>query len=145
MPIPSFAIARYGKGRFPREIALGNGISTRTLPHTKELHPFIAYKLQSIYNEDHLSRISIDKYYIRVEGIVDEGSQNYDFSERRALVFVSFRFGAHPWGPAVTTPKLHVPLDWGGAEPSGDSESDAIQDLLRQDEELRRSSSCVGN
>lgn len=67
---------------------------------------------------------------------------DFSFREWRMSVAVRWRFSPDPWGPATTSPPGHVPLEWGLAEGAlGTHES--IIDLLRQDEELRRGSSCV--
>ncbi len=66
----------------------------------------------------------------------------FDFSyrERRFLALLRWSFAADPWAPPAAAEPGHVPLEWGLEEgPGGD---DDIMELLRQDEDLRRGSSC---
>lgn len=71
----------------------------------------------------------------------DRPGFNFDYTEVRARVLVRWSFTSDPWGPRTTAPHGHVPLPWGiGPGEAGDEER--IIDLLRQDEELRRGSSC---
>lgn len=67
---------------------------------------------------------------------------DFDYRESRARVVLRWVFRGDPWGPReAPTPADHVPLPWGlGAGDGGEEER--IIDLLRQDEELRRGSSC---
>lgn len=72
----------------------------------------------------------------------DRPGADYSFRESRIAVVARWRFAPDPWSPPTVSPPGHVPLDWGAG--SGDGErSESIIDLLRQDEELRRGSSCV--
>jgi len=66
---------------------------------------------------------------------------DFDSREARALVTLRWRRTADPWAPRSVRPAGHVPLDWGlgGEEEEG---AESVLDLLRQDEELRRGSSC---
>jgi hypothetical protein len=67
---------------------------------------------------------------------------DFDFNEQRVAIRVRWAFAADPWAPRAVDVPDHVPLDWGleGGEGLGEEH---ILDLLRQDEELRRGSSCV--
>jgi len=66
---------------------------------------------------------------------------DFDSREVRALATLRWRRTADPWAPRTVRPAGHVRLDWGlvGGEEEG---AESILDLLRQDEELRRGSSC---
>ncbi|MCA1733332.1 MAG: hypothetical protein LC732_06980, partial [Acidobacteria bacterium] len=66
---------------------------------------------------------------------------DFDYSESRVLLLVRFGFRADPSAPRAVHSADHVPLEWGLARGDG-SETERIIDLLRQDEELRRGSSC---
>ena len=66
---------------------------------------------------------------------------DFDYTETRVVLKVQWRFAADPWAPRGEQPAGHVPLDWGLGSGEG-SEQERILDLLRQDEELRRGSSC---
>jgi hypothetical protein len=69
---------------------------------------------------------------------------DFDFTETRVSLRVQWRFAADPWAPHLAQPAGHVPLDWGLGKGDG-GEQERILDLLRQDEELRRGSSCHVN
>lgn len=69
---------------------------------------------------------------------------DFDYQESRVTLKLQWRFAADPWAPRVARPANHVPLDW-GLERGDGSEPERILDLLRQDEELRRGSSCHVN
>ncbi len=66
----------------------------------------------------------------------------FDFSyrEERLLLLVRWSFSADPWGPRAAREPGHVPFAWGLGQ--GSDEHEQILQLLRQDEELRRGSSC---
>ncbi|MFZ5787827.1 MAG: CDC27 family protein [Acidobacteriota bacterium] len=71
----------------------------------------------------------------------DRPGFNLDYAETRARVLLRWSLSSDPWAPRTVSPPDHVPLPWGlGPGESGDDER--IIDLLRQDEELRRGSSC---
>jgi len=67
---------------------------------------------------------------------------DFDYDEQRAMVRVRWVFAADPWAPRAVDVPDHVPLDWGLEDGEGPGE-EHILDVLRQDEELRRGSSCV--
>ncbi|MCU0290493.1 MAG: hypothetical protein MUF10_00670 [Thermoanaerobaculaceae bacterium] len=72
----------------------------------------------------------------------DRQGFNFDYRESRPRVLVRWTFSADPWAPPTTRPPAdHVPLAW-GLGPGEHGEDERIIDLLRQDEELRRGSSC---
>jgi tetratricopeptide (TPR) repeat protein len=66
---------------------------------------------------------------------------DFDYRESRVRLLLRLTFSASPFGPRAVRPPDHVPLEW-GIEPGEGSETERIIDLLRQDEELRRGSSC---
>jgi hypothetical protein len=67
---------------------------------------------------------------------------DYSFSEVRVLVKLMYSFSFDLYRPRGLAPENHVPLDF-GLEAGGASEvTEKIQDLLRQDESVRRGSSC---
>lgn len=66
---------------------------------------------------------------------------DYDYTEYRVAVRLRFGFSADPSGPRVVRVPGHVPLEW-GLGPGEASEAERIMELLRQDEDLRRGSSC---
>ena len=68
-------------------------------------------------------------------------ADRYDFDEHRVLGLLRWSFEADPWGPEGVRPAGHEPLDY-GLEGSGGL-GERVQDLLRQDEEARRGSSCL--
>ncbi len=87
-------------------------------------------------------RIALEGQLARRDSTADQmPGSDYDYTEARARLLVRFTFGADPWAPHVVRPAGHVPLEWGLA-PGTPGESERIIDLLRQDEELRRGSSC---
>jgi hypothetical protein len=67
---------------------------------------------------------------------------DFDYNEQRVVIRVRWSFAADPWAPRAVDVPNHVPLDWGleGREGLGE---ERILDLLRQDEDLRRGSSCA--
>jgi hypothetical protein len=69
---------------------------------------------------------------------------DFDSTETRVTLRVQWRFAADPWAPRAAAAVDHVPLDWGLGSGDG-GEQERILDLLRQDEELRRGSSCHVN
>jgi hypothetical protein len=81
-------------------------------------------------------------WYTRRWSTADE-TPGFDFSYRewRFEAWIRWNFSADPWAPKTARAEDHVPLDWGLETGSGIQE-DRILDLLRRDEELRRSSSC---
>jgi len=73
-----------------------------------------------------------------------DDSPGYDFSydELRVVIWLRWSFTAGRGTPTTVTPAGHVPLEW-GIEPGDGLQDERILDLLRRDEELRRSSSCT--
>lgn len=65
----------------------------------------------------------------------------YDYTEWRLLLVVRWSFASDPWAPEAVSVPGHVPLDWGLDRGEG-AEAERIIELLRQDEDLRRASSC---
>lgn len=65
----------------------------------------------------------------------------YDYTEWRLLAVVRWSFASDPWAPETVQVPGHVPLDWGLDRGQG-AEAEQIIELLRQDEDLRRASSC---
>lgn len=72
----------------------------------------------------------------------DRPGADYSFREMRFAVVARWRLESQLWMPPTAAPEGHVPLHWGGDSGAGDT-GESIIELLRQDEELRRSSSCV--
>jgi len=66
---------------------------------------------------------------------------DFSFSEWRIVAWLRWSFAADPWAPKTAQSDDHVPLEWGLKGDRG-MDDDRILDLLRRDEELRRSSSC---
>lgn len=71
----------------------------------------------------------------------DRPGFDFDYTEARARLLVRVELGADPWAPPTVSEPGHIPLEW-GLGPGEASEAERIIDLLRQDEELRRGSSC---
>jgi hypothetical protein len=71
----------------------------------------------------------------------DRPGFDFDYRESRVRLLLRWTFSKDPWAPRAVHPEDHVPLPWGigrGAQ----GEDERIIDLLRQDEDLRRGSSC---
>ncbi len=70
-------------------------------------------------------------------------TRGFDFSYRevRLMVVLRWSFAGDPWGPRLDRSPDHVPMPW-GAGAGAPVDQERILDLLRQDEELRRGSSC---
>jgi hypothetical protein len=90
----------------------------------------------------HGLRAGVEGQLTRQDSTADE-TPGYDFSydEARLMVVLRWSFAGDPWGPRVVRDADHVPLPWGFEAEAGRDE-ERILDLLRQDEELRRGSSC---
>jgi hypothetical protein len=70
----------------------------------------------------------------------------YEFVDHRALLYARWSWRDDPWRPAAAAADpARVPLPHGFAPGAGAEESlsDRIRELLRQDEEAQRASSCV--
>jgi hypothetical protein len=65
----------------------------------------------------------------------------YGYTDHRVLVRALWVFSADPGDPATTAPEGHVPLAWGLE--AGEDLQERISELLRQDEAIRRGSSCL--
>lgn len=90
----------------------------------------------------HGQRVGLEGEVARRDSTADRlAGFDFDYSESRVLVLVRFGFRADPSAPRAARSSDHVPLEWGLAGGDG-SEAERIIDLLRQDEELRRGSSC---
>lgn len=87
-------------------------------------------------------RLGVDAHLARRDSTADDRPGfDYDYDEARVRLLVRFSFAAEPWAPRVVRPEGHVPLDWGLTAGAAE-EAERILDLLRQDEDLRRGSSC---
>jgi hypothetical protein len=84
----------------------------------------------------------VECQFARRDSSADE-RPGYDFSydELRVVALVRWSFAGDPWAPRAVRDPDHVPLEWGLETKRGLGE-ERILDLLRQDEELRRGSSC---
>ncbi len=88
------------------------------------------------------ARAGLECQYSRRDSTADDRPGfNFDYSEARARVLVRWSLASDPWAPRTTVPSDHVPLPW-GVGPGESGADERIIDLLRQDEELRRGSSC---
>jgi tetratricopeptide (TPR) repeat protein len=88
-------------------------------------------------------RAAIEWQLSRRDSTVDDPpGLNFDYHESRLVAQVRWRFSSDPWAPRAVAPPGHVPLDWGLGDGTGDDDEQIIE-LLRQDEELRRGSSCA--
>ncbi len=70
----------------------------------------------------------------------DSSADPYDYQEHRLLARLVWAFQADPFLPPERSPRGHVRLPF---EAGGAAFEERIQDLLRQDEAVQRSSSCV--
>ena len=67
----------------------------------------------------------------------------YDFTDHTVLLVLGWRGSADPWLPAAVGIGIdRFPVDYGIAGDKG-LENERLQDLLRQDEEAQRGSSCL--
>ena len=90
-----------------------------------------------------VARFGLEWQYTRRDSTADDRPGfDFDYREHRAMVRVRLDLDGDPWAPRAVHPAGHVPLDWGLGAGGGEQE-ERILDLLRQDEELRRGSSCV--
>ncbi|MBN1960096.1 MAG: hypothetical protein JW841_04055 [Deltaproteobacteria bacterium] len=64
----------------------------------------------------------------------------YDYNDHRILLKFVYNLSFDPWLPKSVTPEKHIPLPHQETSPDFD---ERIQDLLRQDEAMQRSSSCI--
>lgn len=71
----------------------------------------------------------------------DSTASSYAYTDHRLLAKLIWTFTADPWLPAAVSPSDHVALDYGL---HSREIADRVQDLLRQDEAMQRSSSCRG-
>jgi hypothetical protein len=88
-------------------------------------------------------RAGIEWQFTRRDSTADDTPGfDFDYTEHRVGLRVRWSFAADPWAPRAVDAPDHVPLDWGleGGEGLGE---ERILDLLRQDEDLRRGSSCA--
>ncbi len=77
----------------------------------------------------------------RASTLHDQPGADYSFRESRIALVARWKFAPDPWSPSTVTPPGHIPLEWGLGDGS-DDDGASITELLRQDEELRRASSC---
>jgi hypothetical protein len=66
-------------------------------------------------------------------------ASSYVYTDHRLLAKLIWTFTADPWLPAAVSPSDHVALDYGL---HSRELTERVQDLLRQDEAMQRSSSC---
>jgi tetratricopeptide (TPR) repeat protein len=71
----------------------------------------------------------------------DRPGFDFDYTEARLVVHLRFDFAANRSVPRAAMPPGHIPLPW-GLSGEGGTEAERVIELLRQDEELRRGSSC---
>jgi hypothetical protein len=69
----------------------------------------------------------------------DSTAQPFAYTDHRLLAKLIWTFTADPWLPAAVAPSDHVALDYGL---HSRELTERVQDLLRQDEAVQRSSSC---
>ena len=69
----------------------------------------------------------------------DSTVQSYAYTDHRLLAKLIWTFTADPWLPAAVSPSDHVAIDYGL---HNEELAERVQDLLRQDEAVQRSSSC---
>jgi hypothetical protein len=90
-----------------------------------------------------IARVGLEWQYTRRDSTADDRPGfDFDYREHRVMVRVRLDLDGDPWAPRAVSPAGHVPLEWGLDAGDGEQE-ERILDLLRQDEELRRGSSCV--
>jgi len=90
------------------------------------------------------TRFGIGYEYSIRNSSADAESDNYNYTEQRALLKARWVFDVNPWAPGVVEPQGHVALDYGlGGDSGGGLDQERIQDLFRQDEAARRGSSCI--
>jgi hypothetical protein len=106
--------------------------------------------------EDLLGRVAVELWrdlgrlsaglryqYTRRDSTIDAGSDNnFDYDEHRVMLTVRWHGERDPWAAEVVRPAGHVALDWGLGTRRGGAADERIQDLLRQDEDIRRVSGC---
>ena len=69
----------------------------------------------------------------------DSTAQPFAYTDHRLLAKLIWTFTADPWLPAAVSPSDHVAIDYGL---HSRELTERVQDLLRQDEAVQRSSSC---
>jgi Tfp pilus assembly protein PilF len=69
----------------------------------------------------------------------DSTAQPFAYTDHRLLAKLIWTFTADPWLPAAASPSDHVALNYGL---HSRELTERVQDLLRQDEAMQRSSSC---
>lgn len=89
----------------------------------------------------HGARVGLGAELARQDSTADRlPGFDFDYRERRVTLKVRWQGEGLGWTARTTRPTDHVPLPWGlGGEDGLDGR---VLDLLRQDEELRRGSSC---
>lgn len=89
-------------------------------------------------------RIGLRYEFSYRDSTADEKQSDYDYIEHRVLLNLRYYFSINPWSPRGTKNDKHVPLDYGlKSQDERSLDEERIQDLLRQDEAARASSSCV--
>lgn len=66
----------------------------------------------------------------------------YSYKDVRVMLKLFWYYSFDLWKPGSHAEKAHVPLDYGFDVGAGGEVAEKIQDLLRQDESVRRGSSC---
>jgi hypothetical protein len=69
-------------------------------------------------------------------------ADRFSFTDHRVLGLLRFAFKADPWRPRTSRPEGHIALDY-GLDAEGGGLGERLQDLLRQDEDAQRGSSCI--
>jgi len=88
------------------------------------------------------SSVGIRYQYAQRNSTIDTAwGSNYSYTEHRATFVVRWRAAYDPWAPRPVRPPGHVGLEY-GIGGAGDLHEERIQDLLRQDEQLRQASGC---
>lgn len=149
------AALRSGLGRgFEAQVAVSGSFDD--YPHSGGAEGQLAFGTDEV-RRDLLGQLTVGLWAPRWHGLqagfewrlarrdsTADATPGFDFSydESRLSLLLRWRFAADPDRPARAADPDHVPLDW-GLEARAGLERERILDLLRRDEELRRSSSCA--
>jgi len=96
-----------------------------------------------LWRDFHAISLGLRYQYGRRDSTIDASVENnYDYDEHRALLTLRWQGELDPWAPAAVRDPGHVPLDWGLAAGPGAAAAERIQELLRQDEDIRRVCGC---
>lgn len=66
----------------------------------------------------------------------------YEYRDHRIILKITWDFSLDPWEPRPASEELHIPLDYGLGTEGQMGISRQIQELLQQNESVRRGSSC---